>query len=71
MLMKNGERWHCTNPVCRCAILVESSGEVEGHNPSCACGSPMKKQYSPPVLQYLDFIRSPDLAVARRETPGE
>lgn len=30
MMMKNGERWHCTNAACRCSILVEVSGEAEG-----------------------------------------
>ena len=71
MVMKTGERWHCTNVACRCAVLVESSGEVEGSNPLCACGSLMKKEYSAPVFQYLDFIRSPEPVPARKETSGE
>lgn len=64
MVMKAGERWHCTNPACRCSILVETSGEAEGKNPLCACGSVMKKQYAPPVFQYLDFLRFPEPAGA-------
>ena len=60
MNMKSGERWHCVNPACRCAVLVEISGEIEGQNPRCACGSLMKKKYTPPVFQYLDFLRFPE-----------
>ena len=68
MVMKSGERWHCTNPACRCSILVESSGETEGKNPLCARGSVMKKEYAPPVFQYLDFLRFAEPAPANRES---
>lgn len=68
MLMKTGERWHCTNAACGCSILVETSGAGEGKNPVCACGSVMKKQYAPPVFQYLDFLRFPEPAPASRES---
>jgi hypothetical protein len=71
MVMKTGERWHCTNPACRCSILVETSGEAEGRNPQCACGSVMKRQYSPPVFQYLDFLRFPEPAAVSRESKEE
>ncbi len=71
MVMKSGERWHCTNPTCRCAVLVENTGEMEGQNPRCACGSVMKKLYSPPVFQYLDFLRSPEPALTRRDSYKE
>ena len=64
MVMKTGERWNCTNPTCRCSIVVETSGEAEGKNPQCACGSVMKKEYAPPVFQYLDFLRFPEPAPA-------
>ena len=67
MLMKSGERWHCMNAACGCAVLVEATGEIEGRNPQCACGSIMKKDYSPPVLQYLDFLRFPEPVFANRE----
>ncbi|HEY2460995.1 MAG TPA: hypothetical protein VGI16_09310 [Candidatus Acidoferrum sp.] len=70
MLMKSGERWHCTNRSCRCSLLVESSGEIPGRNPICACGSAMKKDYSPPSLSYLEFLRVPEAAAASLE-PGE
>jgi len=63
MLMKSGERWHCMNPACNCVVLVEANGEVEGQNPRCACGSVMKKAYSPPVFRYLDFLRSSEPAL--------
>lgn len=57
MVMKAGERWHCMNAACQCAVIVETTGEIEGQNPRCACGSILKKQYAPPVFQYLDFLR--------------
>ena len=68
MVMKTGERWHCTNPACRCSILVETSSEAEGKNPLCTCGSLMKKRYSPPVFQYLDFLRFPEPVTAFRQS---
>src|SRR5882762_5444348 len=37
MIMKSGERWHCLNPACGCAVVAESNGEIEGQNPRCAC----------------------------------
>ena len=60
MVMKSGERWHCVNPACGCAVVVQNNGGIEGQNPRCACGGIMKKNYSPPVFQYLDFLRSPE-----------
>jgi hypothetical protein len=68
MVMKSGERWHCMNPACLCAVLVETSGALEGSNPRCSCGSIMKKDYSPPVFRYLEFLREPELAVTPRLT---
>jgi hypothetical protein len=71
MVMKNGERWHCTNAACRCSILVETTGEAEGKNPLCTCGNVMKKQYAPPVFQYLDFLRFPEPAAALHQSPED
>lgn len=71
MLMKTGERWHCTNAACSCSILVETSGETEGKNPLCACGSVMKKQYAPPVFRYLDFLRFPESEAALQQPPED
>ena len=68
MVMKSGERWHCMNPACLCAVLVETSGALEGSNPRCSCGSIMKKDYSPPAFRYLEFLREPELAVTPRLT---
>jgi len=70
MIMKTGERWHCTNPACQCSVVVETSGEIEGHSPTCACGNLLKKVYSPPVFRYLDFLRFEQAAAdcrSRRE----
>lgn len=68
MVMKTGERWLCTNSSCGCSILVETSGQAEGKNPLCACGSVMKKQYSSPVFQYLDFLRFPEPTRAHQDS---
>ena len=57
MLMKTGEYWHCTNPGCHCRVHVEFSGGIQGPNPRCVCGGLLKKDYAPPVLKYLDFLR--------------
>jgi hypothetical protein len=71
MLMKSGKRWHCIDPACGCIVLVESDGEIEGENPRCACGSVMKKGYSPPVFRYLDFLKFPEPALARWDPSEE
>lgn len=57
MVMKSGEQWHCTNPACRCEVLVQTASEMEGSNPRCVCGFPMKKRYVAPHFTYLDFLR--------------
>ena len=61
MMMKSGEEWHCTNPACRCQIVVQSGSLAEGSSPSCSCGAPMKKKYCPPRVTYLDFLRLEEL----------
>jgi hypothetical protein len=71
MIMKSGERWHCVNPACGCAVLVETNGEIEGQNPRCACGTILKKLYSPPVFRHLDFLRFPEPALALRDSPKD
>lgn len=57
MLTKTGERWHCTNPACHSEVLVQRNSSCEEANPRCTCGAPMKKNYSPPHLTYLEFLR--------------
>ena len=57
MIMKAGQRWRCSNLACRCEVLVQTSGEREGGNPRCVCGAPMKKEYTPPNLSYLEFLQ--------------
>ena len=64
--MTSSERWHCTNPACQCSVLVEITGETEGRNPRCACGGIMKKEYSPPVFRYLDFLHVPQAVLTPR-----
>jgi hypothetical protein len=57
MVMKAGEQWHCTNAACHCEILVQSDSQLDGSNPRCVCGAPMKKKYAAPNFCYLDFLR--------------
>jgi len=71
MTMKSGDRWHCTNPACRCVVLVESTGQIDGENPRCSCGSVMKKLYAPPSFKYLDFLRFPEPALPPRDSSKE
>lgn len=58
MRMKIGEQWHCTNPACHCELLVQTDSETGASNPRCVCGAPMKKNYVPPHVTYLDFLRT-------------
>ena len=71
MVMKSGERWHCIDRACGCAVLVESNGGIEGQNPRCACGRVMKKDYSPPCFSHLQFLRLPDQALTHSEFPKD
>lgn len=68
MTMKSGESWHCINPGCLCQVRVEVSGEIEGQNPRCACGSILKKIYTPPVFRYLDFLRFGEPMFTRQDS---
>jgi hypothetical protein len=69
MHMKTEDRWHCTNPACRCKVLVESNANQGGKNPCCSCGATMKKKYASPVFTYLDFLHLEEApkVVAREE----
>ena len=57
MVMQRGDRWHCVNLACRCAIIVEIGTPQDGVNPRCSCGSIMKKDFKSPVFSYLDFLK--------------
>ena len=57
MVMKTGEFWHCTNPNCHSEVFVKTTGEVDGESPRCTCGGIMKKNYVPPYVSYLQFLR--------------
>jgi hypothetical protein len=56
MPMKSQQLWRCVNTACRHEMLLEASAKVPAGNPRCPCGSAMKKNYSPPVFQYLEFL---------------
>lgn len=52
-----GERWHCMSAACHKEIVV-ACGEAPAENrPRCTCGAEMKKEYSPPVFRYLEFLQ--------------
>ena len=70
MLMKTGERWHCTDQACQCQILVETGGQIEGLNPRCACGEIMEKNYTSYASAYLDFLRVEESAGLHATLPG-
>ncbi|HKT46592.1 MAG TPA: hypothetical protein VJP87_03635 [Candidatus Acidoferrales bacterium] len=55
MRMNPGEHWHCSNIACRAELVVYRSS-TDGSNPRCACGSVMKREYTPPVFRYLEFL---------------
>jgi hypothetical protein len=55
MTMREGERWICSNPACRCEVLVVlSAGAGDGTNPRCSCGFAMRKRYKAPKLLLLE-----------------
>jgi len=54
MTMREGERWICSNPKCRCEIyVVISAGTADGRNPQCTCGGRMKKAYTAPNMRLI------------------
>ena len=55
MTMREGERWICSNPTCRCEVLVVlSAGDGDSTNPRCSCGFAMRKRYTTPKLRVLE-----------------
>ncbi len=52
--MRKGQRYRCQNPGCRAEIEVITDSVEGTSNPSCCCGTEMKKPYSKPVLRRLD-----------------
>lgn len=55
MTMQKGDRWICSNPICRSEFVVDVGGGLgEGTNPKCGCGSIMKKAYAPPALSKVE-----------------
>jgi hypothetical protein len=54
MTMREGERWICSNPACRCEIeVVIASNGADGTNPKCCCGSRMRKDYHAPSFRRI------------------
>jgi len=52
MIMREGERWICSNPACRCEVdVVIASKSADGTNPKCCCGSRMRKPYRAPSFR--------------------
>jgi len=64
MTMQPGESWRCSNAECSSEITVSTGSPLEGANPRCSCGAPMKKKYNSPVFRYLDFLRAEEPALA-------
>lgn len=54
MIMREGERWICSNPTCRCEVdVVIASKGTDGTNPKCCCGSRMRKVYRAPSFRRI------------------
>ena len=51
-----GERWHCVNAACRKEVVVDPKEVPTNGNPRCSCGTEMKRDYTPPVFRYLEFL---------------
>jgi hypothetical protein len=62
MTMREGERWVCSNPECRCEIyVVIAAGPGDGTNPKCTCGFRMRKAYTSPGfrrIHHLDELKA-------------
>ena len=56
MLLRSGDRWHCTYPSCRSELCVGTGWQLEVDSLYCPCGGVMKKNYTSPVFRYLDFL---------------
>jgi hypothetical protein len=83
MEIRKGERWRCQNPACQSEISVIASSEVvNGKNPRCSCGNPMKKPYVRPEMKMVPSTEEsrhnfgphatlcPDLYPAKRTPQG-
>jgi hypothetical protein len=54
MMMREGDRWICSNPACRCEIeVVTAAKSADGTNPNCCCGSRMRKAYHAPSFRRI------------------
>ena len=70
MIMKAGEQWNCSNPACRCEMVVQHANGMEGGNPRCGCGALMKKKYTQPRFSYLEFLRFEEPIATREGSRG-
>jgi hypothetical protein len=56
MRMARGDRWRCANADCGCEVHVRVGARAESYsNPSCACGSALKKPYVKPYVTIGDM----------------
>ncbi len=54
MMMKKRQVYRCTNRACNCEVVVAKDSEIGGKsNPTCCCGSEMKKLYKKPEFRQL------------------
>lgn len=53
MVLRAGDKYRCTNPMCGCEVLVARIGSAVPirlpHPPSCTCGHPMKEGWARPT----------------------
>jgi len=55
MMMRDGERWICSNPKCRYEVHILMDESRDGTGPKCSCGSGMKKSYTAPKVSTIDM----------------
>jgi hypothetical protein len=59
--MLRGQKWRCANPECGAEMVVtESSQEPRAGQPTCGCGSKMKRTYEKPIARKVALASRSD-----------
>ena len=71
MRLRPGDRLRCANPECRLQVIVTElrNGKETETLLRCSCGSPMKKFYEKPAMNWIKLDR-PVSAELECGTPG-
>jgi hypothetical protein len=60
------ELWFCMNSACGKELAIPRKDVPDGSNPTCSCGTTMKRKYTPPGFRYLDFLQLDQPAFSER-----